>query len=81
MRVVDGRIELDMDSLTVDHAVVEAAVHQGPLEYVEESSSSKFVNSSTFNKRIRSERWSTEETELFYEVTNGFYSRELFCST
>ncbi|KAK3810783.1 MAG: hypothetical protein J3Q66DRAFT_350215 [Benniella sp.] len=68
VRVVDGRIELDMDSLTVDHAVVEAAVHQGPLEYVEESSSTKFVNSSTFNKRIRSERWSTEETELFYEA-------------
>lgn len=68
VRVIDGRIELDMDSMTVDHAVIEAPVHQGPMEYVEESSSTKFVNSATFNKRISSERWTTEETEMFYEA-------------
>ncbi|KAF9905870.1 Transcription factor TFIIIB component B [Lobosporangium transversale] len=68
VRVIDGRIELDMDSLTVDHAVVEANGHRGPLEYVEESSATKFVNSASFSKKIRSERWTEAETELFYEA-------------
>ncbi|KAI1317899.1 Transcription factor TFIIIB component B [Mortierella claussenii] len=68
VRVIDGRIELDMDSLTVDHAVIEADERQEPMEYVEESSSTKFVNSSSFNTRVRSERWSEEETELFYSA-------------
>ncbi|KAI8346822.1 hypothetical protein B0O80DRAFT_368550, partial [Mortierella sp. GBAus27b] len=43
---------------------------------VEESSSTKFVNSATFNKRISSERWTTEETEMFYEAREkGGYAR------
>ncbi|KAG0294419.1 Transcription factor TFIIIB component B [Dissophora globulifera] len=68
VRVIEGRIELDIDSLTVDHAVVEAAEHQGAMEYVEESSSTKFVNSSTYSRKITSERWTEQETELFYEA-------------
>ncbi|KAI7823872.1 hypothetical protein BC939DRAFT_477036 [Gamsiella multidivaricata] len=68
VRVIDGRIELDMDSLTVDHAVVEAVENQGPMEYVEESSSTKFINSASFGKKVRSERWNDEETELFYKA-------------
>ncbi|KAI8602991.1 hypothetical protein EDD21DRAFT_319648 [Dissophora ornata] len=68
VRVIDGRIELDLDSLTVDHAAVEAPLHQGPMEYVEESSSTKFVNSATYTKKITSERWTAQETERFYEA-------------
>jgi len=68
VRVVDGRIELDLDSLTVDHATVDG-VDQGPIEYVDESSTSRFVNSATFSNKFRSEKWSEDETELFYKVT------------
>ncbi|KAF9406751.1 Transcription factor TFIIIB component B, partial [Podila epigama] len=67
VRVVDGRIELDIDSLTVDHAAVDG-VEQGPIEYVEESSTSKFVNSATFSTKFRSEKWTETETDLFYEA-------------
>lgn len=35
---------------------------------VEESDISKFVNSSTYSKKMRGSRWSAEETELFYQV-------------
>ncbi|KAF9123282.1 Transcription factor TFIIIB component B [Mortierella sp. 14UC] len=68
VRVVDGRIELDMDSLTVDHAVVDAADHLEPLEYVDESAVTRFTNSATFSKKNKSEKWSDEDTELFYEA-------------
>ncbi|KAG0032661.1 Transcription factor TFIIIB component B [Podila clonocystis] len=67
VRVVDGRIELDLDSLTVDHATVDG-IEQGPIEYVDESSTSKFVNSATYSNKFRSEKWSEDETELFYKA-------------
>ncbi|KAG9069418.1 Transcription factor TFIIIB component B [Linnemannia hyalina] len=68
VRVVDGRIELDMDSLTVDHAVVDAADHLEPLEYVDESAATRFTNSASYSKKNRSEKWSEEDTELFFEA-------------
>ncbi|KAF9908283.1 Transcription factor TFIIIB component B [Linnemannia zychae] len=68
VRVVDGRIELDMDSLTVDHAVVDAADHLEPLEYVDESAATRFTNSATFSKKGKSEKWSDDDTELFFEA-------------
>lgn len=70
MRVVDGRIELDMDSLTVDHAVVDAADHLEPLEYVDESAATRFTNSASYSKKNKSEKWSEEDTELFFEVSS-----------
>ncbi|KAG0009754.1 Transcription factor TFIIIB component B [Entomortierella chlamydospora] len=68
VRVVDGQIELDVDSLVVDHDIVEAGTHQEPMEYVEESSTTKFVNNSSFTRKIASERWSEKDTDLFYEA-------------
>ncbi|KAG0252370.1 Transcription factor TFIIIB component B [Mortierella polycephala] len=68
VRVIDGRIELDMDSLTVDHAVVDAPADQGPMEYVEESSATKFTNSASYSKKNKSEKWSDIETDMFYEA-------------
>ncbi|KAG0210958.1 Transcription factor TFIIIB component B [Mortierella sp. GBA30] len=68
VRIVDGRIELDVDSLLVDHATVDAIVDQGPMEYVEESSITKFVNSASYSKKSRSEKWSEEDTDRFYEA-------------
>ncbi|KAF8949112.1 Transcription factor TFIIIB component B [Haplosporangium gracile] len=68
VRVVDGRIELDMDSLTVDHAVVDAADHLEPLEYVDESAATRFTNSASYSKKNKSEKWSEEDTELFFQA-------------
>ncbi|KAG9327089.1 hypothetical protein KVV02_008719 [Mortierella alpina] len=68
LRVVDGRIELDEDSLVVDHAVVDAVEDQGPMEYVEESTLTKFVNSSSYSTKPKSEKWSEEDTDRFYEA-------------
>ncbi|KAF9090076.1 Transcription factor TFIIIB component B [Mortierella sp. AD031] len=68
VRVVDGRIELDMDSLTVDHAVVDAADHLEPLEYVDESAATRFTNSASYSKKSKSEKWTLEDTELFFEA-------------
>ncbi|KAK3845429.1 MAG: hypothetical protein J3R72DRAFT_29720 [Linnemannia gamsii] len=68
VRVVDGRIELDMDSLTVDHAVVDAADHLEPLEYVDESAATRFTNSASFSKKNKSEKWSDVDTELFFQA-------------
>ncbi|KAF9952003.1 Transcription factor TFIIIB component B [Mortierella alpina] len=68
VRVVDGRIELDVDSLTVDHDIVDAVEDQGPMEYVEESALTKFVNSSSYSTKLKSEKWSQEDTDRFYEA-------------
>ncbi|KAF9967943.1 Transcription factor TFIIIB component B [Mortierella alpina] len=68
VRVVDGRIELDHDSLVVDHDIVDAVVDQGPMEYVEESALTKFVNSSSYSTKPKSEKWSEEDTDRFYEA-------------
>ncbi|KAF9934405.1 Transcription factor TFIIIB component B [Linnemannia zychae] len=68
VRVVNGRIELDMDSLTVDHAVVDAADHLEPLEYVDESAATRFTNSGSYSKRHKSQKWSEDETNRFYDA-------------
>jgi transcription factor TFIIIB component B'' len=57
-----------MDSLTVDHAAVDAAADQGPMEYVEESSTTRFINSASYSKTNKGEKWTDEETEQFYKV-------------
>lgn len=36
--------------------------------HVEESDTTKFVNSQSYSKKARGSRWSAEETELFYDV-------------
>ncbi|KAG0039789.1 Transcription factor TFIIIB component B [Gryganskiella cystojenkinii] len=67
VRVVDGEIVLDMDSLTVDHAAVDGEdPDQSPMEYVEENASTKLINSASFAKGNRGEKWTDEETEKFY---------------
>lgn len=38
--------------------------------HVEESDTTKFVNSLTYSKKTQGSRWSTEETDLFFDVSN-----------
>jgi hypothetical protein len=42
--------------------------------HVEESDTTKFVNSSTYGKKFRGSRWSAEETELFFDVSLAIVS-------
>lgn len=40
--------------------------------HVEESDTTKFVNSQSYSKKARGSRWSAEETELFYDALSQF---------
>ncbi|KAF9975743.1 Transcription factor TFIIIB component B [Actinomortierella ambigua] len=68
VRVVDGKMVLDEDSLQIDHAELEAPVDEGPMEYVEESASTTYINSTSYSTKNRAEKWTPRETELFYEA-------------
>ena len=61
----NGETIIDEASLFVDrHAEEDTAEYT----HIEESDTTKFVNSATYSKKLRGSRWSTEETELFYDV-------------
>lgn len=66
MRIVNGQIILDVNSLQVDRAVRDAADHTGSVEYVEENPLEKVVNSRSYSKHKVTSRWDAESTELFY---------------
>lgn len=68
VRLINGQIVLDADSLTVERTQNEIDYGDGALEVVEENSMTKKVNSQTYGKRQRSVRWDAVETELFYDV-------------
>jgi transcription factor TFIIIB component B'' len=63
----NGETVIDEDSLVVDRAENHGTEN---FTHVTESDYSKFVNSATHGKRFRGSRWSAEETELFYDVSN-----------
>lgn len=72
VRLVNGEIVLDADSLVVERT--EGDVHYGddPMEVVEENSMTKKVNSGTYGKRKQSSRWDELETALFYDCLSQF---------
>lgn len=63
MRMVDGRIVVDESSLNVmrsqDQIFEEA-------DMVEENTGHKFINSATASKRVKTPRWTKEETDEFF---------------
>ena len=62
----NGETIIDEDSLFVNRD----EEHQTEdYTHVEESDFTKFVNSSTYSKKVRGSRWSAEETELFFDVS------------
>jgi transcription factor TFIIIB component B'' len=61
----NGETVVDEESLYVDNSA-EQDTHD--YTHVEESDTTKFVNSATHSKKLRGSRWSTIETELFYDV-------------
>lgn len=62
----NGETVIDEDSLVVDRTENEDTSN---YTHVVESDHTKFVNSGTYGKRYRGSRWSAEETELFYNVS------------
>jgi transcription factor TFIIIB component B'' len=61
----NGETVIDEESLYVDNSA-EQDTHD--YTHVEESDTTKFVNSATHSKKLRGSRWSAMETELFYDV-------------
>lgn len=61
----NGETVVDEESLYVDNSA-EQDTHD--YTHVEESDTTKFVNSATHSKKLRGSRWSAMETELFYDV-------------
>ncbi|KAG0141625.1 hypothetical protein CROQUDRAFT_663585 [Cronartium quercuum f. sp. fusiforme G11] len=73
LRVVDGQIVLDQDSLQVDRQ--EDQTHRlDEMEIVEENDATRLVNSHTWSRGIRGERWSAHETSLFFDAVRMFGS-------
>lgn len=72
LRVVDGQIVLDQDSLEVNRC--DQSPQLDEMEVVEESDSTRLINSQTWSKAVRGERWSTKETSLFYDALRLFGS-------
>lgn len=70
VRVVNGQIVLDEETLQVDRR--ELVQEDGPREIVEESSLTRRVNAGTWSKREKPERWDGESTERFYEGLGMF---------
>lgn len=68
----NGETVIDEESLYVDNTA-----EQDTCDYthVEESDTTKFVNSATHSKKLRGSRWSAMETELFYDVRSFSMTR------
>ena len=71
VRLINGQIVLDTDTLTVERTEAERDYGDGALEVVEESATSRKVNSGTYGKRQSSARWNALETDQFYDVSSG----------
>ncbi|GAN01585.1 hypothetical protein MAM1_0009d01019 [Mucor ambiguus] len=72
VRLVNGEIVLDTDSLVVERTEGEVNYGDDPMEVVEENSMTKKVNSMTYGKRKQSSRWDEFETALFYDCLSQF---------
>ncbi|CAL1694935.1 unnamed protein product [Somion occarium] len=66
----NGEMIVDEESLFVDR--IEEAEDMSGYTHVEESDTTKFVNSATYSKKVRGSRWSAEETELFFDALSQF---------
>jgi transcription factor TFIIIB component B'' len=71
MRIVDGQIVLDEESLRVDRHQRDA-IEEGNMEVVEENQHSRLVNSGTWSKHEKGDRWESDATERFYETLSMF---------
>ena len=71
VRMVDGQIVLDEESLRIDRHARDA-VEEDHMEVIEENVNTRIVNSNTYGKRERADRWDEIQTDRFYEGLNMF---------
>lgn len=71
MRIVNGQIVLDDESLHIDRRERDA-VDESVMEVIEENQNSRLVNSQTWSKREKVEKWDASSTERFYEALSMF---------
>jgi transcription factor TFIIIB component B'' len=69
----NGETIVDEESLFVDRAEEHETDN---YVHIEESDATKFVNSGSYSKKFRGTRWTAEETELFYAVSNALCRTE-----
>ncbi|KAI9310310.1 hypothetical protein BX666DRAFT_1278893 [Dichotomocladium elegans] len=69
VRLINGQIVLDTDSLVLERANEDQAIDTSTFEVVEENNMTRRVNSRTFSNQVYSSRWSKLETEAFYDVS------------
>ncbi|KAL1919252.1 uncharacterized protein VTP21DRAFT_1944 [Calcarisporiella thermophila] len=72
VKLVDGKVVVDADSLTIDRERITRPTNTGPMELVEESDQNRFVNSLTYSKYKRVEKWTKEDHEKFYQGLSMF---------
>jgi len=71
MRVVDGQLVLDEESLHVNRHDRDA-LEIDEMEIVEENVNTRLVNSSTWSTRVKGDRWEESTTERFFEGLSMF---------
>jgi transcription factor TFIIIB component B'' len=71
IRLVDGRMVIDEESLRVNRHERDALVEE-EMEIVEENVHTRLVNSATWSKRVKGDRWDTDSTERFYGTLSMF---------
>ncbi|KAM0789223.1 hypothetical protein ACM66B_000066 [Microbotryomycetes sp. NB124-2] len=68
--LVDGKLVVDQSTLTVNRTQADFAPEDRVV--VEEDNRHRFVNYSTHSRHSRPNKWTAEETELFYEGVRQF---------
>ncbi|KAI7885514.1 hypothetical protein K492DRAFT_203927 [Lichtheimia hyalospora FSU 10163] len=72
VRLINGQIVLDTDSLVVDRANEQTVVDTSAMEIVEESNMTRKLNSQTWGRKSYSARWTPYETMDFYNAIAQF---------
>ncbi|KAJ8662976.1 hypothetical protein O0I10_001152 [Lichtheimia ornata] len=72
VRLINGQIVLDTDSLVVDRANEHAVVDTSAMEVVEETNMTRKLNSQTWGKKSHTARWTPYETMDFYNAIAQF---------
>jgi transcription factor TFIIIB component B'' len=70
LRVVNGELVIDQESLVIDQRA-RALAAADSMEVITETDQDRFVNASSYQRKPKGARWTAEETELFLQVSVG----------
>ncbi|KAG2180993.1 hypothetical protein INT43_008575 [Umbelopsis isabellina] len=66
-KIVNGEMQIDTESLAIRRSAMAPLITEN-MEIVEETSMSRMVNSQSYGKKSRSQRWTDDETNQFYNA-------------